>query len=223
MSLVAIKLAGKMITHFLFSAFYLLGRSSSLALGTTGSTLLGLLEDGRTGDGLVLLSENDLHVARVGHEGVDASVGAVQATADLGGSIDLDVGDVELVEVQVLERSVGLSILEQVQEELAGLLGPAGEGAREMLVLLGLSSAANSSDGAAEGDGVLVVQDALQESLSLLKSHSTDGVSGGMGVLEVDTQVGTLGLGGCFTEQDGTKPVQIDRRKSQAVQETQFG
>lgn len=172
--------------------------SSSLALSLAGNTLLGLLDGGRTGDGLVDLREDNLHVAGVGHEGVDTTVSAVQATADLGGSVDLDVANVQEIGVQVLERSVGLGVLEEIQQELAGLLGPASKGARNVLMLLGLGSAANTSDGATEGDGILVVQDTLKESLGLLKTHSTDGVSGSVGVLEVDTQVGSLSLGRYF-------------------------
>lgn len=174
--------------------------SRSLTLGLAGKSGGDLLGEASTGDGLILLREDDLHVARVGHEGVDATVSAVQATADLGGSVDLDVANVQEIGVQVLEGSVGLGVLEEIQQELARLLGPAGEGARDVGVLLRLGSTANTSNGATEGDGILVVQDALKESLSLLKTHSTDGVGGGVGVLEVDTQVGSLSLGRCNRE-----------------------
>lgn len=173
---------------------FLLLLSSSLALSLAGNSLLLLLDSGRSGDRLVDLSENNLHVARVGHEGVDTTVGAIQTTADLGGSVHLNVANVQQIVVQVLERRVGLSVGEEIHEELAGLLGPTGERARNVLVLLGLSSTANSTDGTTERNGILVVQDALQESLSLLKTHSTDGVGNSVGVLEVDTQVGALSL-----------------------------
>jgi len=188
-------MCGLVLTDIECLGFYLLLLSRSLTLDTAGDSLLLLLEGRRLGNRLVNLSENDLHVARVGHEGVDAAVGAVQTTTDLGGSVHLDVANVQQIGVQVLEGSVGLSVLKEIHEELAGLLGPAGERARDVLVLLRLGSAANSSDSAAEGNSILVVQDALQESLSLLKAHSTDGVGNSVGVLEVDTQVGALSLG----------------------------
>ena len=134
-------------------------------------------------------------MARVGHEGVDTTVGTVETAADLGGSVDLDVADVQQVGVQILKLGVGSDVLQEVQHELAGLLGPAGKGTREVLVLLGLGSTTNSTDGATEGDSILVVQHALEESLRLLESHSTDGMGSRVGVLEVHTQVRALSLG----------------------------
>lgn len=183
----SIKICGK---------FLVLG-GSSVTLGLASLSGVLLLDQGRAGDGLVLLGDNDFHVAGVGHEGVDTTVGAVQAAADLGGGVDLDVADVQEISVQILAGSVDLSVLEEIQEELAGLLGPAGERAGHVLVLLGLGSAADSTDGATEWNCILVVQNTLQESLRLLKTHTTDRVSGGVRVLEVHAQIGALSLSRC--------------------------
>lgn len=201
------KTIGKQVFFFLeltVFRFYLLGSSGGSGggalLGKTCNTGLGLPDVGRLRDGLLHLSENNLHVAWVGHEGVDATVSAVQATADLGGGVDLDVADLQQVGVQILEDCVRLGVLEEVQKELAGLLGPAGERARQVGVLLSLGGTANTSDGATERDGVSVVQHTLEESLSLSELHAADGVGSGVGVLEVDTQVGALSLGRCDSQ-----------------------
>ena len=82
---------------------------------------------------------------------------------------------------------VGLSVLEQVQDELARLGGPAGHGHAEGL---GLSSAADTTVEAAEGDGLLVLLDVLEVSEGLLQLHAGDGGSDLTGVLEVNAEVG---------------------------------
>jgi hypothetical protein len=55
-------------------------------------------------------------------------VGTVGSSALLGGLVDLDVGDDQVGGVKTLEVSVGLSVLEETEQELGGLDGPAGTG-----------------------------------------------------------------------------------------------
>ena len=114
--------------------------------------VLGLL------DNLVGLGEDKLDVAGVGHVGVDllcwsvpsfsasislrargclgftyATVGTVSAATLLGGLVDLDVLDDQVAGVETLGVGVGLSVLEEAEEELGGLDGPAGTGNTPLL------------------------------------------------------------------------------------------
>lgn len=57
----------------------------------------------------------------------------VCATALLGGLVDLDVLDNEVASVETLGIGVGLGVLEETEEELGGLDGPAGAGDTKLL------------------------------------------------------------------------------------------
>lgn len=57
----------------------------------------------------------------------------VCAAALLGGLVDLDVLDNEVASVEPLGVGVGLGILEETEEELGGLDGPAGTGDTKLL------------------------------------------------------------------------------------------
>jgi hypothetical protein len=112
---------------------------------------LGLL------DSLVGLDKDELDVARVGHVGVDlhillrkakkcqgstrtyTSVSAVCAPSLLGGLVDLDVLDDQVAGVETLGVGVGLSVLEQTEDELSALDGPAGPGDTESLACVDVS------------------------------------------------------------------------------------
>jgi len=60
-------------------------------------------------------------------------VSAVCAAALLGSLVDLDVLDDQVAGVEALGVGVGLSVLEEAEEELGGLDGPAGAGDTELL------------------------------------------------------------------------------------------
>ena len=62
-----------------------------------------------------------------------ATVGTVSAAALLGGLVDLDVLDDQVAGVKTLGVGVGLSVLEEREEELSALHGPAGLGDTESL------------------------------------------------------------------------------------------
>ena len=53
------------------------------------------------------------------------TVGTVSSSALLGGLVDLDVLDNEVAGVETLGVGVGLSVLQEIEEELGGLDGPA--------------------------------------------------------------------------------------------------
>ncbi len=142
-------------------ARYLGGGESLAEAGTTLSgvqviaagNLVGLL------DNLLGLGENELDVARVRHVGVDlwpgnvswlslpfflsrgerytyTTVSTVRASALLGSLVDLDVLDDEGTGVEALGVGVGLGVLEEGEEVLSRLDGPASAGDTESLAYL---------------------------------------------------------------------------------------
>src|SRR4051794_35096257 len=70
-----------------------------------------------------------------------ATVSAVGAAALLGGLVDLDVLDNQVAGVETLSIGVGLGVLEETEEELGGLGGPAGTGNTPLLAYFQQSSA----------------------------------------------------------------------------------
>ena len=73
----------------------------------------------------------------------------------------------------VAHLSVALCVLQQVEEELAALLGPA---ALRRPGHLRLGVPADAAIEEAEGDGLLVRDDVLQVLLGLLQAHVLDGL-----------------------------------------------
>lgn len=61
------------------------------------------------------------------------TVGTVGSSALLGGLVDLDVLDDQGAGVETLGVGVGLGVLQELQEELGGLDGPAGAGDTPLL------------------------------------------------------------------------------------------
>lgn len=61
------------------------------------------------------------------------TVGTVCPSSLLGGLVDLDVLDNQGTGVETLGISVGLSVLEETEEELGGLDGPSSLGDTELL------------------------------------------------------------------------------------------
>lgn len=121
-------------------------------------------------------------------------MGTVGAAAHLGGLVDLDVDNLEGVEVELLGGGVGLSVGEEVEEVLAGLLGPADLTRTVVLEGLALSLAADARDVAAEGDGLLVGDDVLEVGLGVDEGATLEGHGRLTGVLEVHLEVGTTGV-----------------------------
>jgi hypothetical protein len=72
-------------------------------------------------------------------------VGTVRSAALLGGLVDLDVLYDEGTGVEALGISVGLGVLEETEEELGGLDGPAGLGDTELLSCTWQTQSANKS------------------------------------------------------------------------------
>jgi hypothetical protein len=118
-------------------------------------------------------------------------VGTVGAAALLGGLVDLDVLDNASIEVKTLSLSVGLGVLQESQDVLARLDGPTALGNTPNL---SLGAATDTTVEAAERNSLLVINDIGEERLSLLQAHTLNSHGSFTGVLEVNTEVSTLGL-----------------------------
>lgn len=138
------------------------GVQADLVVGNSDS---GLLHN------LLGLGEDKLDVAGVGHVRVDldgcqswdscfyrfavdvacrkyrivtyATVSTVSSATLLGGLVDLDVLDDQSAGVEALGVGVGLRVLEQLEQELGGLDGPASAGHTPSLACLSLLSASS--------------------------------------------------------------------------------
>ena len=127
--------------------------------------LLGCLDDA------LLLREDDLDVRRWGRVALDATVGLVDPpVAELLASVALDMGDDEVFPLHV-RANARKSVLDELDEELAGLLWPASGRAAPLLTL---SVVSNTLVVAEEGNSALVVNDGLEISERLIGGHALD-------------------------------------------------
>eukprot|EP01084_Bolivina_argentea_P079530 144258_1 len=115
---------------------HLFEASGGVAEAGGAAALLGLVSLGLL-DGLILGGQDELDVAGAGHVRANATVSTVGAAAHDGGTVDLDVRDEEVLDLEALDLGVRLGVGEEVEHVTARLLGPA---ARDgILVKLALS------------------------------------------------------------------------------------
>lgn len=130
---------------------------------------------------------------RAAHERIDASVGAEGSPADLGGLVDLDVRNVEASRLESLCLCIGAGVLEQVEQIGRGLSWP---GALVGLQDLGLSVPSGSSRVSAERNGLLAVDDVVEELVGSLEGHVLEGLGRLAHHLEVNAKIVGSCLGG---------------------------
>lgn len=120
-------------------------------------------------------------------------MGSVGTTTELGGAVDLDVGDLEGIGIKSLGLGVRRGVLEEVEEETTRLLGPATNVSR---VLVDLSHGVTADLlGTTERNDLLVSDNVLEEDLSALQGHTLDGGGTFSSVLVMNTEVRARGLG----------------------------
>ena len=142
-------------------------------------------------DDALLLSEDDLHVRRRGRVALDPAVRLVDPPVPEGlGSVALDVGDDELLALHVRLDS-GERVLDEFDEELAGLLRPAGGRAAALFALGVMRDALIVAE---ERDGALVLDNGLKICERLICSHALDGAANFKHRLEVNALLHSLGL-----------------------------
>jgi len=143
-------------------------------------------------DDLSTLHEDKLNVAWVAHVRVDTAVSTVCASSLLWCLIDLDVLDDEVAGIEALGVGVGFGVLEETEEEVGGLDGPAGLGDAESLALSGTASAASISP---HWDSLLVLLDVLEKLERAVELPAIDGLRSLAGVFVRDTEVRTSSAG----------------------------
>lgn len=146
-----------------------------------GELLLCGLIVGGLGNNLLLLGEDDLDVAWRRHVRVDATMGTVGAATQALSTVHLNVIDDQTINIESSVISIGLSIAQQLQQKLGGLLWPA---TLCGLPLLGLSATANTTVETTEWHALLLVDDGLQETLGTTQGHALDGLCGLVRVLQ---------------------------------------
>ena len=145
---------------------------------------------------------------------IDTTVRTVGSPALLLGLVDLNVSDFQGINIKALDLhiiisgwnnnfsgtkheanlSVTLSILQQIEHELAGLCRPSAlSGASHF----GLSRPANTTAKLAEGNGLLVLQNIIKILLGLSAAHAFNCLCHLMRVLEMYAKVRATGLAGC--------------------------
>lgn len=119
---------------------------------------------------------------------------SVSSSSALGGSVDLDVVQHQLVDIDaVLDLGVGNEVGQQVQDNLHGLLWPSTLGDSEFL---GLGGSTSGSSVSGVWDASLVLKHLVEVLLSDNHVHSSEGSAHIVGVLEVGSDVVSTGLGG---------------------------
>lgn len=127
---------------------------------------------------------------------IDSAVSAVSSAAHLRSLVAVNTGNNDLLQLKALGLGVGLDVAQQVQESLGGLLGPL-HLVTGGLVLLGNGVSANATSVLSERDGLLESKHVLQVRSGVGDGSALDSLANLAGVLEVDSQVSSLGLGGC--------------------------
>jgi len=166
------------------SHHFLLARSWCLCLGLSLLSLLGGL---RLANKLGTLTEDKLDVRGVGHVSGDATVGTIHTTTHLRSTLSSDVIDEKTVQVKLLALGVGLSVLDERQQDLAALLGPATLSAA--VPLMALSLAANLAIEATERNDLLLLKNVVEVLLGADESHTLNSGTNLTHVLEVSAHV----------------------------------
>lgn len=144
-------------------------------------------------NGSLVHGADHLDVSGMSLVGANAAVSTVGAASHHGSVVHLHMGELQVLHSQTLRLAVGLEVVQQHQEVLAGSHGPSALIAGG-LDGMALSMATNTTVVASERDGLLVGDDIVQIALSLHQRHASDGVTDFASVLEVDREVRTTSL-----------------------------
>jgi len=176
-----------------------LSNSCSLA-ATNGETLnggllLGETEGGGIGLGDILghLDAVELNMAVAGEVGADATVGTVSATAARDGTLDNDVVDNAVINVELLGLGVSSKVDEELTDALDALLGPATLGVLEGLSLGGT---ADTTSVLSERNNLLVSEDRVHVFDGLLELPALDRASDLVSVFVVGAEIANSALSG---------------------------
>ena len=159
--------------------------SGGLLLGNSGLCLVALHNVS------AFLDTVELNVAVGGKVWADATVGTVGSSTSLNGSLDNNVVDNALVDIEFLGLSVRLQVNEELSDGLTGLFWPTTEWKS---IHLGLWRSPDTSGVLSVWDDGLVLDDSLQVEDSLLDLQSLAETGGFITVLVVGSEVGNSAL-----------------------------
>lgn len=142
---------------------------------------------------LFTFRQDQLNMARVGHVRIDTTMSTVGTTALLGCLVNLDMLDNQVASVQAFGICVRFGVLEETEEELGGLFGPAGFGDAELFALRSSSSTPSIPP---HGHRLLMIDHIAQVCKCALELPAIDSLSGFAGVFEGDAEVGAVSAGG---------------------------
>lgn len=117
-------------------------------------------------------------------------MGSVGSSSTFHGLVDNDVSNNEVIDIKSLGLGIGDSVLEEGENVSHGLLGPSTLSQSPLFSLAGSTGAALVFG---EGDTSSVGENFVQILLSLLDEHATNGLSGLVSVLEVNSKVESFG------------------------------
>lgn len=120
----------------------------------------------------------------------DSSVGSVCSSASLGGSIDLNVVNDEVL--HILSVSVGFDVVNETEDDSDWFLWPSSESFSE---LWGLTGSADATEVLGVRNTSSVGKDVLEILFSFGDSEALDGLSSLVGVLIMDAEVFAWSLG----------------------------
>merc|ERR1739848_898819 len=107
-------------------------------------------------------------MARIVHVRVDSTMGSISPPSSAGGSVDLDLGDDQFLNLQSFDLSIAFQILKKASDDVDTLFRPPTLSESEFL---GLGSSAHMSIVPHERHTSLMVQDIFQVLLSFLEVH----------------------------------------------------
>ena len=117
----------------------------------------------------------------------------VSTTSHNRSVVDLDVGNLKILDIKTLGFTVSLQVVYEDEEELASSFRPSALVTRSLdKMTLGMTT--NTTVVAGEGDGLLVGNNVVEILLSLDQRHMSDGTTDFASILEVDSEVGTASL-----------------------------
>ena len=136
----------------------------------------------RARENVLLLAQDQLDVAWRRLVWIDATMGTISTTADLRRSVDLNVLDDQVVNVEAFDIGVGFGVLQQIENHLGGLLRPS---ALRDFEHFRLRLAAHTAVEALEWNYFFLVDHVLQVTCRATKRHTSESVRRFTSILEV--------------------------------------
>jgi hypothetical protein len=181
-------------------SFSMAMESAERSLGSNSKSLLGSLLLGESNGLLIftlhiigLLGDMEFNMTVGGQVGGDSTVGSVGSSSTRDSSLDADVSDLALFNIEHLGLSVGLDVLEQVNDVFDRLFR---ESTIVMVEVLAHSMSAWTSSVSSERNDSLVGKNSLHIGDSLIQHKPTASSGSVVSVLVMTSQIINSALSG---------------------------